>query len=623
MYVEGIGQFKSFKEFLSTKANEYAKSDRKLSDLFGFMFSEKQNIFAEISEGYKIKKITYGQAYESVFALAPAIKSTLDGIERGSIIGLYMNNCPEFIETLWAILMCGYKPLLLNTRMNQAVLEDLIAKYGVKGVISDGKTFYSTKTFDVQEIIKNAKRQSDFTPDWEDEIIFMTSGTTGDAKLCFYNGENFYYQVKNSMDIVDVCPDIAKHYQGQLRQLALLPFYHVFGFTAVYLWFGFYSRTFVFLKDLSPKTLLTTVRRHKVTHIFAVPLVWESFYKEAIKKIKARGDKTYKKVLKGVKLANKFAFISKHSFKKLREQSFGDSICFMISGGSGIKKEVLEFFNAIGYRLANGFGMTEVGITSVGTIGMPFKTVDYKIDQNGELLIKSSARASKIIQGDTVTVTNYDEWFNSHDLTIEVDGRYFINGRKDDLIICENGENLNPELVESKVVIDGADAVCIFADKNGTPTLLVSAPKCYSVEKFKEIEEKAILALKQAQLDSLIKKIAVTPDKLLGENDFKISRKKVAEKYADGRISAITPSNPTLTVLNALEKEVTDLFKEVLGYDGDISIDADFFTALNGSSLDYFALLESVKTKYNVVLPIEDGKTLTTVKDVCEFLKNH
>ena len=97
----------------------------------------------------------------------------------------------------------------------------------------------------------------------------------------------------------------------------------------------------------------------------------------------------------------------------------------------------------------------------------------------------------------------------------------------------------------------------------------------------------------------------------------------MAEKYADGRISAITPSNPTLTALNALEKEVPDLFKEVLGYDSDISIDADFFTALNGSSLDYFALLESVKTKYNVVLPIEDGKTLTTVKDVCEFLKNH
>jgi len=486
----------------------------------------------------------------------------------------------------------------------------------------------------VEDIINNATRQADFTPDWEDEIIFMTSGTTGNAKLCFYNGENFYYQVKNSMDIVYACPEIAKHYQGQLKQLALLPFYHVFGFTAVYLWFGFYSRTFVFLKDLSPKTLLGTVRKHKVTHIFAVPLVWESFYKEAIKKIKARGEKTYKKVLKGVKLANKFNFVSKNAFKQLREQSFGQSICFMISGGSGIKQEVLSFFNAIGYHLANGFGMTEVGITSVeiskknkilnsGSIGQPFRTVDYQIDDNGELLIKSTARACKIIQGDVTNVTDYDEWFNSHDLATEVDGRYFINGRKDDLIICENGENLNPELVESKIIIDGADGVCIFADKDGVPTLLVSATKCYSVEAFKKIEEKAILALKQTQLDSLIKKIAVTPDKLLDDNDFKVSRKKVAKKYADGRISSITPSNPTLATLNALETEVANLFKEVLNYDGEIGIDQDFFTALNGSSLDYFALLESVKTKYNVVLPIEEGKTLTTVKDVCDFLKNN
>ena len=110
---------------------------------------------------------------------------------------------------------------------------------------------------------------------------------------------------------------------------------------------------------------------------------------------------------------------------------------------------------------------------------------------------------------------------------------------------------------------------------------------------------------------------------MLDDNDFKVSRKKVAKKYADGRISSITPSNPTLTTLNALETEVANLFKEVLNYDGEIGIDQDFFTALNGSSLDYFALLESVKTKYNVVLPIEEGKTLTTVKDVCDFLKNN
>ena len=97
-----------------------------------------------------------------------------------------------------------------------------------------------------------------------------------------------------------------------------------------------------------------------------MPLFWETIHKIALKTIKSKGEKTLKKFEKGLKiyntlsnsavLANKF---SKIAFKQVRENLFGESVMFLISGGGGISKQTLQFFNAIGYRLVNGYGTTE------------------------------------------------------------------------------------------------------------------------------------------------------------------------------------------------------------------------------------------------------------------------
>lgn len=637
MTLNNIGGFKTIEEYILAKIATFDKEEKNCSTLFKFMFSEKQNVFAEISDGYRIKKITYGEAYERVFKFAPFIKNNIDA-KKGSLVGIYMQNSAEWIEIFWAVLACGFKPLLMNTRMNKQVLQNVLDEYDVKAVISDGETFNQPIVFSNDIINSNIDAQ--FTPDWENDIVFMSSGTTGDIKLCYYNGENFFYQIKNSADIVKACPKIANHYQGELKHLALLPFYHVFGFIAVYIWFGFFSRTFVFLKDLNPNTLLSTIKRHKITHIFAVPLVWESIYDKAVKTIKGRGEKTYKKFLKGLKIANKSSFgkkITHSAFKEVRDGLFGESVCFLISGGSAIDKKALEFFNAIGYHITNGYGMTEVGITSVETcdnhkilntasVGKPLFLIDYKINDNGELLIKGKTRANKIVCGKEVLLTDYDEYFNSKDIVECVDGRYYVNGRSDDLIVCENGENLNPEILEGQMKIEGADKFALFADKNGTPTLIISAPACYSENAFVQIKENALSAIKDAKLLSCVKNIVITTDSLIDGNDFKLSRKKVAKKYDGGGFYMVDTNKLDEAVnrkLSSLQSEIIDIFANVLKKSPqEVAPNADFFADLGGSSFDYFALIDTIKVKYGVPMPLEDGKTLSTVDQFCSYLKN-
>ena len=249
MKLQGLGGFKNLNELVLSKINAFAQRPTEFSRLFDLMFSERENVLAETTSGYRIKEITYGETRANVFRLANALEGVFADYEKDSFIGLSMANGVEWIECFWAIMMAGYKPVLLNTRLPMAVLEETLATYGVKAVVSDSATYTACPTYlrkDV-DVTDCDRAEESFT--FGTEVIFMSSGTQGAVKLCAYTAKQFYYQICDTYYIIKECPQIRKGYEGKIKQLALLPFYHVFGFMAVYLWFGFFSRTFVFLKE--------------------------------------------------------------------------------------------------------------------------------------------------------------------------------------------------------------------------------------------------------------------------------------------------------------------------------------------------------------------------------------
>ena len=291
MKLQNIHGLATIEEYVQYKLDLYAGKEKSMETLFELMFDERDNVMVETTDGYRINRITYGEFKKRVLAAVPGVVKSFEDIPAGEMIGLYMSNCPEWLLCFWAILAAGYRPLLMNTRLSDDALNGILTEYGVKGVISDGKTF-AAKTVQKDDLLAETAGEYESRP-FGTEIIFMSSGTSNRVKLCAYTGENFYYQICDSGNIVKNCPDIRRHYQGELKQLMLLPLCHVFGFIAVYLWFGFFSRTFVFPKDLNPTTIQRTVKKHNVTHIFAVPMVWDAVAKAATNKIKARGEKTY------------------------------------------------------------------------------------------------------------------------------------------------------------------------------------------------------------------------------------------------------------------------------------------------------------------------------------------
>lgn len=636
----GIGEASNINQYVEQKLQKLNSEDKSFETLFRYMFSERENVLYERSCGYRIESTTYGEAYDCILKTADLISRRFESFPKDSVIGLYMENCVEWIEVFWSIMASGFRPLLMNTRIDEPSLEKLLKSVSAKAVITSGKKFNSCPSYSYTEIMDAIKEETDRKAEnltFGTQVLFMSSGTSDNVKICAYTAEEFFWQISDSYYIILKCKLMKKHYNGKIKQLTILPFYHVFGFIAVYLWFTFFSRTLVHLENLSPQTVLNTIRRHDVTHIFAVPLFWETVYKQAIQTIKDKGEGTYQKFQKGIKISKSLNgmpllgdFFSRYAFKEVRDNLFGESISFMISGGSEIKEEVLEFFNAIGYRLADGYGMTEIGITSVElgkdrrelgscSVGVPFKSVRYKINDEGELLVNAKTAAKyTIIDG---RIEEGAEWFNTHDLAEEKNGRYRILGRLDDVVIGSNGENLNPNIIEQLI----SREACLIRYDN-KPLLLISIQGYLTKERFLAIQDDVNRQLKNHGLNTLIGTPVYISDPFVKDEEFKKNRHRISEDYKAGRLKVIENRNlfdfTERSNDSEIKKHVRALFATALQKnESEIGGSSDFFLEAGGNSLDYFALISQIQNDYGVKIPTDISSQLTTVDKLCEYIE--
>lgn len=635
---QDLGGYVSLNKYVRNKIKNLRLTDKTFSALYNLMFSEEKNILAEWSEGYKIVRKTYGESRACIERFSRKLCAALRGLEYGSVVGLYMNNSVEWIESLWAILKCGYTPLLLNTRMEEGRIEGVLKEYGVPAVLSDGKVF-SCKTLIFSEVCESSEEQP--PEKWADELIVMSSGTSENIKLCVYRGESFSIQIEDSARVIAKCKKIKKFYNGSLKLLTFLPLYHIFGLSAMYMWFGFFARTFVFLKDYNPDTILKTVRRHQVTHIFAVPLVWNRIYTAFFKKLQERGEKTVKKFNKGYRISRALGggAFAKLAFKEVRENLFGESVQFMITGGGAISPEVLTFFNSIGYYLTNGFGMSEVGITSVetskkakyrccGSAGAPFTHIEYRIDDSGELLVRGSCVANRVLcSGETVRLEG--QWFHTKDMAKMKGKRLFVLGRRDDMLVGADGENINPDWAESSMSITGALCFSLVGVRKGNetvPTLIVQVNPFATEKKLDEIRKSAEEEITKLSLSGSVRTIFLTDTPLIKENDFKVNRRALAEQLERGELSLITDTGAlSRRSENELFCKVRKVFAQALGKDeSEIGDDMHFFFDLGGTSLDYFAMVDALCNEFDTDVPATlSGATLVTVRQICVFIQEN
>lgn len=352
--------------------------------------------------------------------------------------------------------------------------------------------------------------------------IIYTSGTSGNPKGVVLTHDNFLHNIRAISPLLWVNPD------AEELSVSVLPVWHVYErtFESVVAHCGmtlFYS---------SIRTLGEDLLREKPTIVASVPRVWESIYgklqttmsresgvKQAVFGLfvaVARSRYRAGLALRGWRptlerprwawlgipahalawaLLAPLDHVAQKAFGKMRAL-LGGNLRASFSGGGSLPPIIDTFFNMVGIRLVNAYGMTESSPGSItrrldrnvpGSIGIPLDEVEVKVvkDDGGQAAIGEKGlihvRGPNVMRGyyknpeATAAVLGADGWLNTGDLgALSWSGDYVITGRAKSTIVLVGGENVEPEPIEEKLQESDfiEHAVVMGQDKKGLRAVL-------------------------------------------------------------------------------------------------------------------------------------------------------
>jgi len=288
--------------------------------------------------------------------------------------------------------------------------------------------------------------------------IFFTSGTTGNSKGVMLSHKNMAH------DINAAC----KNFVLKGNTLAVLPFHHTFGLiTAVLKVYHYGFSTHI---NSSLKNLQAELREVKPQTLFVVPLFIKAFYKTIITTAKKKGKE--KLIVRASKISGTLLNIGVDVRGMLFQSvmsAFGGNLEYIICGGAALDPQYVKALRSFGINILNGYGITECSpVVSVnrnhywrdGSVGQVLEGCSVKIADDNEILVKGDNVMMGYYNDEEATnaVLN-DGWYSTGDLGyVDKDGFLYITGRKKNLIILSNGENISPEEIEEKIMHD--EAVC-------------------------------------------------------------------------------------------------------------------------------------------------------------------
>jgi long-chain acyl-CoA synthetase len=338
--------------------------------------------------------------------------------------------------------------------------------------------------------------------------------------------------------------------------------------------------------ERDPLKILPNLSEVKPTYFPSVPRIFEKIYTAATAAVEKEGGlkKTVfdwavgvgKKVRRleragkrpGPLLSLQHKIADKQVLSKIRGL-FGGNLKLAVTGAAPINPEILEFFDAAGVLVLEGWGMTETSTAATiatpedfkfGTIGKPFPGTEVKIADDGEILVKGP----NVFQGyyknpEATAETIVDGWLHTGDIgEYDADGYLKITGRKKDIIITAGGKNITPANLEGDikqhslvsqcvvvgdrrpylvalVTLDPEEAVAYARDR-GLPQDLAAIAANADVRQSIEAHVEKINQ-NYARVEQ-VKKIEILPADLSQEGGeltptMKIKRNVVADKYAD------------------------------------------------------------------------------------------
>ena len=474
---------------------EALRQDMTLRRIFELTCENGERVAAHWLEGDQERSATFGELAQKAADYAQFLRKALKDKPVGQFFAIQVDTCREWFSMFWGLLQAGYNPLLLNAALSDEMTAYMLREAGAAGVICRERRKLPEEYVQIQaEQLFSAPEAKNFSPNWADRIALCTSGSTATSRIFVYDEAAVCEQVLNSDLLHKANPRIVN--DTMQRNLAFLPFHHIFGFMVCVMWCNFVGYESVFLKDRAPDTILGTMRRFRVNFLCAVPVLANSLSAGLNKKVALQKPlkRAAFKVMKGVSLGLQnvvprfgMDFARTVLFKSVNAQLLGPDVNCVILGGSHTPREHMRNIAALGYYTISGFGMTETAVTSCetsmnlhtrtsGSVGRPLASVEYKVESDGkrsntgEMLIRGSSVHTGQLKDGVLIPPDLDEfgWYRTGDIVrLEKGMRMYVEGRSKDVIINESGENVYPDEIEDYFGnLEGVEQYCVLGLRN-------------------------------------------------------------------------------------------------------------------------------------------------------------
>ena len=300
--------------------------------------------------------------------------------------------------------------------------------------------------------------------------LVYTSGTTGPPKGCMLSHDNFLSTVRMYEQEL--------HFDDTHSLYQFLPLAHVLARVAQMVALGAGARIIYWTGDATK--IVDELGETGPTHFPAVPRIYEKIHSAVMGRIedgpsaqrrlfdwalqaggRAR-DSLRARKQPGLLTDLQYRVADPLALAKVREV-FGPHLQLALVGAAPVAKELLEFFDACGVLVLEGYGLTESCAASTlnipdavrfGTVGKPLPGTEVTIAPDGEILIRGPHVFKGYFKNAAATeeALDPDGWLHSGDLgSIDRQGFLEITGRKKDLIITSSGKNITPVNIESEL----------------------------------------------------------------------------------------------------------------------------------------------------------------------------
>jgi len=428
--------------------------------------------------GLRTRVTTYAQLETQALRMGRYLQQ--HGVTKGDRVLLWAPNMPDWVAFYFACHLVGAVIVPLDVRSARDFVDTVIERTQPRLIVLSRLTARNA-----EDLAQRAVYLEQLEADLPDEpqllspvevapddlaLIMFTSGTTGDPKGVMLTQRNIMSNVRGTNEVFPCTP--------QFRLVSLLPLSHMLEQTVGMLAPLAGGARIVYPVSRQPSMLFRTIAENGITTIILVPQALDLFMNAIEREVRRQNRESLFEKMRAI-AAHLPLSLRRRLFRSVHAR-FGGGLEFLIAGGAFLDPALANKWELMGVRVRQGFGTTEASpiITAdtteyrkVGAVGRPFPGVEVTIATDGEILV----RGPNVFQGywqnpDATAATLIDGWYHTGDLgMLDDEGYLVLKGRKKDLIVLANGQNVYPEDIENELkqhpaVIEG---VVLGLDKPG------------------------------------------------------------------------------------------------------------------------------------------------------------